>query len=93
MNINTNKTEGFLVCARNSAIRANIYLNGQLITQVQKFKYSGNLITSNGRSAEKIKQRIGQAKSEFIKEKEIIKKKKKPMNIGIRTVECRIIWL
>lgn len=49
MNITTNKTR-ILVCAKNSLIQTNIYLNSQLLTQVHEFKYLRSLMTSDGRN-------------------------------------------
>jgi len=75
MHINSGKTK-ILVCAREPTINANIYLENQLISQVISFKYLGSLITSDGRSSQEIKQRIGQAKTAFIKKKKILVSKK-----------------
>lgn len=56
MNINTNKTR-ILISGENSKIWVNIYLDSQVLTQVHKFKYLGNRITSDGKSTEeKIKE-------------------------------------
>jgi len=75
MRINSGKTK-ILVCARWPAINANIYLEKQLISEVSSFKYMESLITSDGRNSQEIKQRIGQAKSSFIKKKKILVLKK-----------------
>ncbi|VVC36881.1 Reverse transcriptase domain [Cinara cedri] len=75
MRINSSKTK-ILVCAREPTINANIYLENQLISQVSSFKYLESLITSDGRSSQAIKQRIGQAKTTFIKKKKILVSKK-----------------
>lgn len=48
ININANKTKIF-VRTRNSAIRANIYLDNQLLISVHKVKYLRSCITSNGK--------------------------------------------
>ncbi|XP_050431417.1 uncharacterized protein LOC126839986 [Adelges cooleyi] len=42
------------------------------INSVSSFKYLGSLITSDGKSSQEIKQRIGQAKAAFIKKKKIL---------------------
>uniref|UniRef100_A0A2S2NHJ5 Uncharacterized protein n=1 Tax=Schizaphis graminum TaxID=13262 RepID=A0A2S2NHJ5_SCHGA len=75
MHINSGKTK-ILVCARKLKIHANIYLENQLISQVSSFKYLGSLITSDERSSQEIKQRIGQVKTAFIKKKKILVSKK-----------------
>lgn len=57
-------------------------MNIQCLTQINKFKYLGSLITSDGRSTEEIKHRIELVKSAFIKKKTIISSK--TMNTRIR---------
>lgn len=75
MRINSGKTK-ILICAREPTINANIYLENPLISQVSSFKYLGSLITSDGRSSQEIKHRIGQAKTALIKKKNILVSKK-----------------
>lgn len=90
MHTNSSKTN-ILVCAREPTINANIYLENQLISQISSFKYLRSLITSDGRSSQEIKQRIGQAKTAFIKKKKILVSKK--INRATKnTFLKKIVW-
>ena len=61
-------------------------LNNETIKQVEKFKYLGSTITSDGRNDTEIKIRIGMAKDAFQKMEKVIKNK----NITIETILCDI---
>lgn len=90
MRINSGKTK-ILICAREPTISANIYLENLLISQIFSFKYLGSLITSDGRNTQKIKQRIGQAKTVFIKKKKILISKKNCREIK-KTFLKTFVW-
>ena len=51
----------------------NIHINNETIKQVEKFKYLGSTITSDGRNDAEIKIRIGMAKDAFQKMEKVIK--------------------
>ena len=61
MNINVKKTKVMRV-SRKGEGDISIYIEGQRVEQVQKFKYLGSLMTADGRCEEEIKVRIGMAK-------------------------------
>lgn len=58
----------------------NIILNENTLEQVHKYKYLGVDITNDGRCVSEVKKRIGIAKSNFWKHKEILRR-----NINIKT--------
>ena len=49
-----------------------LFVEGQIVEQVAKFKYLGSLIEANGRCEGEIKVRIGMAKDIFGKRKELL---------------------
>jgi len=64
LKINTKKTFTMTISKR-EAPPCNIVLNNQQLQQVDKFKYLGATLTSDGRSIDEIKIRIAQAKAAF----------------------------
>ena len=71
--------------------QCNIHIYNETIKQVDKFKYLGSAITSDGRNDAEIKIRIGMAKDAFQKMEKVIKNK----NITIETrniiLQCYVI--
>ena len=53
-------------------IELNVYVNGQILEQVHRYKYLGSLITRDGRCVEEVKTRIAIAKNAFNKIKHIV---------------------
>lgn len=70
MRINSMKTKVW-TCAREPTFNTNIYSGNHPIARVSSFKYSDSLITADRKSWQEIKQKIGQAKTAFIKKREI----------------------
>ena len=52
----------------------NITIDGERLEQVDRFRYLGALITSDGRCETEIKTRIGMAKNAFNQRKELLSK-------------------
>lgn len=71
LKINTTKTKT-LVFYKNNISTINIILDYRTITQVDYFKYLGRIITEDGKSTKKIRNRIGQAKNIFLKKKKLL---------------------
>lgn len=74
MKINVKKTKVMRV-SRTGEGEINIFIEGQRVEQVSKFKYLGSLITADGKCEEEIKSRIGIAKDAFSKRKELLTQK------------------
>ena len=70
MKINVSKTKVMKV-SRNGGV-INIFVDGQKLEQVNKFKYLGAWITEDGRSETEIKTRLAMAKDAFCKKKELL---------------------
>uniref|UniRef100_A0A8D8VGN7 Reverse transcriptase domain-containing protein n=1 Tax=Cacopsylla melanoneura TaxID=428564 RepID=A0A8D8VGN7_9HEMI len=89
MKINMKKTE-VLVCSKEPET-VNILVNNEPIKQVKHFKYLGSTITENAKSLMDIKQRIGQAKTAFMKNKSILCSNNIDMNVRKNlSMECSV---
>ena len=90
LKINRNKTE-CMVMSRRSAPTCNISIGNETIQQVNKFKYLGSTITEDGRCESEIKQRIGIARSAFIKMRNVISNRHLRVATRIRVIKT-YIW-
>ena len=69
----------------------HIHINNETIKQVDKFKYRGSTITSDGRNDAEIKIRIGMAKDAFQKMEKVIKNKHITIETRNRILQCYVI--
>ena len=76
--------------SRQGKTKVKIYIDGQLLEQVQPFRYLGSLITEDGYCDKEIRNRIGLAKVKFMERKKILTRK---MNLDLRKriVKC-LVW-
>jgi len=76
--------------SRQGKTKVKIYINGQLLEQVQQFRYLGSSITEDGYCDKEIRSRIGLAKVKFMEKKKILTSK---MNLDLRKriVKC-LVW-
>ena len=81
LSINIKKTQCMVISKSKITPTCHIHINNETIKQVEKFKYLGSTITSDGRNDAEIKIRIGMAKDAFQKMEKVIKNK----NITIET--------
>ena len=68
MNVKKTKT---MVISKNEDIQAKIKVDGKQLEQVRQFKYVGQTISNEGKSCKEIVIRIAQAKSMFIRLRDI----------------------
>ena len=68
----------------------SIKLNGTILKQVQKFKYLGAVITSDGKCRTEIRNRIGQAKTTCQRMRNILFNTTLSMNVRKRVLKCYI---
>ena len=71
--MNVEKTK-VLVISRDQNTRANLQLNGQVIEQVECFKFLGSIITDDGKSQREVSSRIAEAKQAFNRMKTVLTK-------------------
>ena len=69
----------------------HIHINNETIKQVDKFKYLGSTITSDGRNDAEIKIRIGMVKDAFQKMEKVIKYKNITIETRNRILQCYVI--
>src|SRR6218665_820197 len=73
MKVNIIKTKVMKVSRKGEGV-INITIDGEIIEQVERFRYLRALITSDYRSETEIKTRIGMAKNAFNQRKELLSK-------------------
>jgi len=71
MKINVKKTKAMCI-SRQGKTKVKIYIDGQLLEQVQQFRYFGSLITEDGYCDKEIRSRIVLAKVKFMERKKIL---------------------
>ncbi|CAG5129251.1 unnamed protein product, partial [Candidula unifasciata] len=90
LSLNNGKTEVMVVSKKQIIPKCVIKVNGVILRQVQKFKYLGTWITSDGRCITEIKNRIGQAKTAFYKIKNILCNISLSLRVKKRILACYI---
>src|SRR6218665_2066044 len=73
MKVTIKKTKVMKVSRKGEGV-INITIDGEILEQVERFRYLGALITSDGRCETEIKTRIGMAKNAFNQRKELLSK-------------------
>ena len=87
--INVKKTKAMCI-SRQGKSKVKIYVDGQLLEQVQQFRYPGSLITEDGYCHKEIRSRIGLAKVKFMERKKILTSKKN-LDLRKQIVRC-LVW-
>lgn len=72
MSLNAKKTK-IMVIDKKEKVRCKIKVDGKELEQVKEYKYLGTWITDDGRCEEEVRRRIGKAKNDFWKFKEILR--------------------
>src|SRR6218665_2920813 len=73
MKVNIKKTKVMKVSRKGEGV-INITIDGEILEQVEQFRYLGALITGDGRCETEIKTRIGMAKNAFNQRKDLLRK-------------------
>ena len=73
LSLNVKKTECMVVSKKKNNPECKLFSKGEQIRQVQKFKYLGYTLTSDGKCRTEIKKRIALAKASFQKMSTILK--------------------
>ena len=89
--LNVKKTECMVVSKKSLNPICNLTSKGEKIKQVQKFKYLGYMITSDGRCDTEIKRRIAVAKDCFSRMNSVLSNKNISMNTKIRALKA-YVW-
>ena len=91
LRINRSKTEVMGVTKRNESLPVNITVEGVSMKQVTKFRYLGSLVTEDGKCDAEIKARIGMAKANFGKMRDLLTNLNLNIRLRERMVRC-YIW-
>ena len=91
MNMDVNKTKTMVISRKDVIPQAKIYIDCQLIEQVPRSTYLGQLITEEGKCEEKIKRRIGQSRTAFNNMKIVLCCRKLPLPSRFMLLKC-YVW-
>ncbi|KAL1446126.1 hypothetical protein WDU94_014018 [Cyamophila willieti] len=89
MKINAGKTKVMKIGKTEE--RIHLTLDGQELEQVEKFRYLGGMILSNGSCTEEIRSRISMGKAAFEKVKDLLIARRIPLKLRKRFAKC-YIW-
>ena len=92
LEMNTKKTKTMVV-RRNvkDNTRINIKVDGVILEQVESYQYLGQLITEDGRCEKEIRRRIGIAKTNFLKMKDVLVSKSLSLMTRKKILHCYIM--
>ena len=90
MEVNVKKTECMVMTKKESVPECTITIKGEMVKQVNNFKYLGSNITSDGRCVTEVKCRIAQAKRAFVELDNILKSKKMSIRTRMRVLKCYV---
>ena len=91
INYGQGKTEVMGLTKRAQDLNVNVNIEGKHITQVEKYKYLGVMVTKDGKCETEVLKRIGMAKSSFNNMRTILTNMKISMKLRIRLVKC-FVW-
>ena len=90
MEVNVKKTECMMMTKKESVPECRITIKGEMVKQVNNFKYLGSNITSDGKCVTEVKCRIAQAKRAFVELDNILKNKKMSIRTRMRVLKCYV---
>ena len=90
MEVNVKKTECMIMTKKESVPECRITIKGEMVKQVNNFKYLGSNITSDGKCVTEVKCRIAQAKRAFVELDNILKNKKMSIRTRMRVLKCYV---
>ena len=90
LSLNEKKTETMVVTRQRTVPTCSLKIGNCELRQVEKFKYLGAMITTNGKCDTEIKARIGQAKQTFQKMRHILTNSKLAFQVRERVLRCYV---
>ena len=92
LEMNTKKTKTMIIRRDiNDGSKIEIKVDGETLEQVDSYQYLGQLITEDGRCEKDIRRRIGIAKTNFLKMKNVLTTKNLSMKTRKKILYCYII--
>ena len=87
--MNADKTKT-MVISKTKGNKADIKIDGKSLEQVQHFKYLGQIVNEEAKKEQEITKRIDEAKSLFIRLRDIFTSKDISLALRLRLVNCYI---
>ena len=91
LKLNVSKTKVFVKAKGDDIIETNITVNGEVLGQVKKYKYLGNVVTRDGRCVVEIRTRIAIVKNDFNKVKHLVTNRSKSISLRKRFIKS-YVW-
>ena len=88
MNVKKTKT---MVISRMEAPTVKITVNGEILEQVHKFQYLGQIITDDGKCDSEVKARIEIARRRFVGMKDVLVSRQLSLSLRRRLVRCYVM--
>ena len=92
LSLNVKKTECMVVSKKKNNPECKLFSKGEQIRQVQKFKYLGYTLTSDGKCRTEIKKRIAIAKASFQKMSTILKNRNISFSTKLRVLKTCVVY-
>ena len=90
MEVNVKKTECMVMSKKISVPECRITIKGEMVKQVNNFKYLGSNIISDGRCVTEVKCRVAQAKRAFVELDNILTNKKMTIRTRMWDLKCYV---
>ena len=91
MKLNISKTKVMVISKGNENARANISVRGEVLEQVERYKYLGSIVTQDGRCFEEIKTRTAIAKNAFNKIQALVTNRSISVSLRKRFIKA-YVW-
>ena len=88
LTLSSKKTEIMVISRKNNIPKCKVTIDNKVLQQIDKFKYLGTMVTSDGKCLQEIKNRIAQAKSAFQRMKSILTNPKLTFKVRRRILQC-----
>ena len=88
--MNVKKTKAMVV-SRQSNVKVNIRVNGQMLEQVHRFEYLGQWISDDGKCEVDVKCRIEVARNSFVKLRDVLASRQINIDLRKRILRCYVL--
>ena len=91
INFGQGKTELMAITKRAEELTVNITMERRHITEIEKYKYLGFMVSKDGKCVTELLKRIGMAKTTFNNMRKILSSMNITMELLMRLVKC-LVW-
>ena len=89
LTLNTKKTK-FMTITKHQQQPETLWIKGEPVERVCKYKYLGTTVTDNNEYSEEIRSRIGQARTTFNKMRNVLCRTDLSLHLKIRMLKCYV---